>query len=215
MLNPAFGLGDRMDGLDRLIEMLEKRFGKLWADLLLLIVVAGAVGWALNAFFSYLVVPVAHFVKGVIDYFHGAPLTLSKSDVRGLAVQLAVSAIAALLVYLFLRFLISGARKRGAAIKKELEGLLQTAKQEMTLMREEYVRLEGFRAELAEAARQQLFTSKELEALASGAETHLNARFEILDARHEEAERLLGEAQAVLKKEMAMRSPGARLSEDE
>ena len=65
-----------MDGLHKLIEMLEKRFGKFWADFLLLIVVLGAAGWAINSFMTYLVLPAIKLSVAAYGYVSGAHITL-------------------------------------------------------------------------------------------------------------------------------------------
>lgn len=65
-----------MDGLDRLIEMLETRFGKLWGDLLLLVFVLGAVSWSINASMTYVVIPVATALSGWYASLAGTRLSL-------------------------------------------------------------------------------------------------------------------------------------------
>jgi hypothetical protein len=48
---------DTVDGIHRLIEMLEARFGKLWATMLLVLVVLAVASWALHTIVSELIVP--------------------------------------------------------------------------------------------------------------------------------------------------------------
>jgi hypothetical protein len=69
-----------MDGLHKLIEMLEKRFGKFWADMLLLIAVLGAAAWGIHALFAYLIVPAARVVVAAIAYFRGGPIAVTRTQ---------------------------------------------------------------------------------------------------------------------------------------
>jgi hypothetical protein len=76
-----------MDGLDRLIEMLEKRFGKFWADGLLLIAVLGAAAWGLHSLVVDFIVPATSTVSEIISYFRGGPITFTRGEVIYVAVQ--------------------------------------------------------------------------------------------------------------------------------
>ncbi len=58
-------------GAHRLIEMLEERFGKRWADLLLLCVVAGMAAWGINASFVYIFVPLFKFGVVIFSWISG------------------------------------------------------------------------------------------------------------------------------------------------
>jgi hypothetical protein len=77
-----------MDGLDRLIEMLEKRFGKFWADTLLVIVVFGAAALGIHAVFSYLLVPAVRIASDVIAAVRGGPLKIDKVSAITLGIQI-------------------------------------------------------------------------------------------------------------------------------
>jgi hypothetical protein len=50
-------MADVADGIHRLIEMLEERFGRRWATLALVCVMAGTAAWGIHAFVTYLVLP--------------------------------------------------------------------------------------------------------------------------------------------------------------
>ncbi len=70
-----------MDSVHKLIEMLEKRFGKFWADSLLLIVILGVVAIAVHALFADLVFPAVRAYGDFVGYFHkGGQVHISTAD---------------------------------------------------------------------------------------------------------------------------------------
>jgi hypothetical protein len=79
-----------MDGLDRLIEMLEKRFGKVWADALLLTAVLGAAAWGIHSLFVYLLLPIANATTAAIVYLRGGPIALTPTQIISLSVEVIV-----------------------------------------------------------------------------------------------------------------------------
>lgn len=68
-----------MDGLDRLIEMLEKRFGRFWADALLLLAVLGAASWGIHTFLVDFVVPGAKVLIAAYNWLAGSHIKLPQN----------------------------------------------------------------------------------------------------------------------------------------
>jgi len=58
-------------GIDRLIEMIEARFGRKAANVLLLLLVLGAAGWAVHSTFENIVKPLTPVAIGVANYVGG------------------------------------------------------------------------------------------------------------------------------------------------
>lgn len=65
-----------MDGLDRLIEMFERRFGKFWGDALLLVFVLGAAAWAIHSVVVNVVSPVVPYVIASFNYVSGMHIVI-------------------------------------------------------------------------------------------------------------------------------------------
>jgi hypothetical protein len=65
-----------MDSVHKLIEMLEGRFGKFWADALLLCAVLGAAAWGINSFVSLFLTPTAKLLVAVYGYILGVHISL-------------------------------------------------------------------------------------------------------------------------------------------
>jgi hypothetical protein len=65
-----------MDGLDKLIEMFEKRFGKFWGDTLLLIFVLGAAALAIRSIVDNLVSPVVPYGIAAFNYVSGMNIVI-------------------------------------------------------------------------------------------------------------------------------------------
>ncbi len=119
-----------MDGLHKLIEMLEKRFGKFWADVLLLITVLGAAAWGIHALFAYLIEPATRVVVAAITYFRGGPIAVTRTQaiiysIEGILILLNGVWIAYLAKWLRLSFGTEAAYLKQQA--RELDTLLDRA----------------------------------------------------------------------------------------
>lgn len=87
-----------MDGLHKLVEMLERRFGKVWADILLVIVVLGAAAWAINSFVTYLLLPVIKYAVAAYSYVSGVNVTIPGNLYEIVSWATAVLAVAGTLI---------------------------------------------------------------------------------------------------------------------
>jgi hypothetical protein len=71
----------RIDGVDsahRIIEMLEERFGRFWANCLLIAIVVAVVTWCLNTFVVDFFIPLLHIGATVFSYLSGVKLSFPR-----------------------------------------------------------------------------------------------------------------------------------------
>lgn len=88
MLNPLNFAGASMDfGLDKLVEMIEERFGRWAANGLLLIVGLGAAAFGIHAFVSYLLVPVSTALLKGYAYIQFGHYSVSPYEFKQLAAR--------------------------------------------------------------------------------------------------------------------------------
>lgn len=83
-------------GLDRLIEMIERRVGKSAATAVLYAVTAGAFAWGIHALFSYLIVPVATHGADVLSYVR----TTTPRQLAEVSAQAVIGGAVGLLIFL-------------------------------------------------------------------------------------------------------------------
>ena len=107
-----------MDGLHKLIEMLEKRFGKLPADGLILLSVLGAAAWGLSTFVTDFVLPVAHVAASVWTAATSMK-PISLPSWTEIIAQLGVAIIAAAAVAVAVRY----ALKSRARLEKSMKAV--------------------------------------------------------------------------------------------
>jgi hypothetical protein len=78
-------------GLDKLIEMIEERFGKTASTAVLFAVMGGAFAWGVHAFFEFLVVPTATYGFAALHYVQMAPTSRAQMTLALLALAAAIS----------------------------------------------------------------------------------------------------------------------------
>jgi hypothetical protein len=81
-------------GLDKLVEMLEERFGRVAGTIVLAAIGIAAIAFALHAVFQYLVMPIAKYAPDVLGAFNIAVRRMTLADAINAGLQIAIGALA-------------------------------------------------------------------------------------------------------------------------
>jgi hypothetical protein len=125
-----------MDGLDRLIEMLEKRFGKFWADALLVTAVVGAAAWGIHALFAYLIRPAIGLGADVLTALHGGHI--NRTDAVITAVEMALYITLAIVFNIYIQIVRKRANER---VRKDAEELASIVAESKVFVHEQSVQI--------------------------------------------------------------------------
>lgn len=110
--------GQRMDfGLDKLVELIEERFGRLAGTVVLAAIALSALAFAVHAVFAYLVVPTLRYAPSALGQFGIAWTRMTLADTIYAGVQGFIGLIAALVFFAVSRILYS------RHVKKVQDGL--------------------------------------------------------------------------------------------
>src|SRR5262249_14709541 len=97
-------------GIDRIVEMIEQRFGKWAANGLLLIVGLGAAGFALHAIYLYLIIPFSDGISIGTQYVSGRPLIFTLEVIFKIAFGVVTGLVAWSIFRIFTKRWDKGAR---------------------------------------------------------------------------------------------------------
>ena len=115
-----------MDGFDRLVEMLEERFGRWFANALLVLVCLGAASLAMNLFVVDFVIPLWKIGFQIIQYFEGSTKPITKDDLLHVvltgAASLGAAVIFSLVGMLIFRIWFGRVEKRLRGIITQIDG---------------------------------------------------------------------------------------------
>jgi hypothetical protein len=124
-----------MDGFDRLIEMLEERFGRWFANALLVIVCSGAAALGLNLFVSDLIIPIFKIGVKISQYIEGSNRPITPDDLMhalvGGGISLLFCAVCSWLGILIFRVWVERTEKRMREMAKKLDSAADKATAEV------------------------------------------------------------------------------------